>query len=626
MRTRRLLALPVIFAGLIVPASASAYTVTVNVHGAGKVEEVPNRFGEEKHQLDCSVSPTDKAESTVTNCVGGTASGLWNSGNIVKLLASVPDTSTAYARGWRFSHYTDGTAANQINCDPQGTTGTHTSAECEFQIFANLYIDLYFDDTHGPTDTTVTGGPTGTTNGTAPTFNFNAASDPDATFECWLDRPGSGDGTFAPCGGEFDKSEQYTVAGDGTYTFHVRSRDLSGNLGADTASDSRTFVLDTTAPAAPSITAAPDSVSNDTSPTFEFGGEAGASYQCALDSDTYSSCTSPHTFAGPLGDGAHTFKVRATDSVGNGPGAISTYTWTIDTAGPDTTLLTGPAAGSSSPATSATFTFSTPEGGATFQCRIDAEAFAPCTSPHSRTGLANGDHTFQVRAVDAAGNPDPSPASRTWNVNSLDADRDGHNRPQDCDDGNAAIHPGAVEVVDDGIDQDCKDGDLVNLDRDGDGIPRPADCDDANAAIRPGAFDVPEDGVIQDCDGTDARWQMPNSTLSYLFGFKGKRARAVRLEVGRVPAGGKVQVRCVGGRKKGCKFKQRSVAVRNQGAKLLKVVRKLRLKPGAVLEVRVSAPGMATKVSRFTIRKRPRQPRLKSGCLKPGATRLSTCA
>jgi hypothetical protein len=35
---------------------------------------------------------------------------------------------------------------------------------------------------------------------------------------------------------------------------------------------------------------------------------------------------------------------------------------------------------------------------------------------------------------------------------------------------------------------------------------------------------------------------------------------------------------------------------------------------------------MATKVSRFTVRKRPRQPKLKTACLKPGATRLSACA
>jgi hypothetical protein len=581
MRTRHLLALPVLLAGLIAPASAAAYTVTVHVHGAGKVEEVPNRFGEEKDQLDCSVDPAAKAESTVTDCVGGSTSGLWNNGNIVKLLASVPTDSTAYARGWRTSHYVDGNAANQINCDPQATTGVHLSTECEFQIFANLYIDLFFDDIHGPTDTQVTGGPEGLTAETEPTFTVNAPSDPDATFQCRLDRP-SGDGAFAPCNGPAGKSEQYFLTTDGTYTFRVRSFDPSGNEGSDTTTDTRTLTLDTTPPTAPSITGAPAPESNDTSPSFAFASESGASFQCALDSDTYSACSSPYTYAGPVADGPHTFKVRAFDSLANGPGAIRTHTWTVDTVAPGTTLLSGPAAGSSSNTSFATFTFSSPDPGATFQCRIDAAPFARCTSPHSRTGLPNGDHTFQVRAVDAAGNSDPSPASRTWTVNLRDADRDGYNSPQDCDDGNAAIHPGA--------------------------------------------FDVPEDGLDQDCDGVDARWQMPNTSLAYLFGFQGSRARAIRLEVARVPTGGKVQVRCAGGRKKGCKFKRRNVAVRNHVAKVLKVVRKLRLKPGAVLEVRVSAPGLATKVSRFTVRKRPRQPKLKTGCLKPGAKRLSTCA
>jgi hypothetical protein len=578
MSTRRLLALPVLLAGLIAPASAAAWTVTVHVHGAGKVEEVPNRFGEEKHQLDCTVPPGGMSEASVTDCVGGSLGGLWNSGNIVKLLASVP--ADAAARGWQVSRYVDGNASHQINCDPQNTTGDHVSSECEFQIFDNLFVDLYFDDTHGPTDTAVTSGPSGTTNQTAPTFGFDAPSDPDATFECRLDTP-AGAGSFAPCGSPADKSEPVNASVDGAYTFFVRSFDPSGNLGSDTASDSRSFTLDTTAPPAPSFTSAPPSPSNDTSPTFAFASESGATFQCALDSDSYSACSSPHTYPGPLAAGPHTFKVRAVDSLGNGPGPAATREWTIDTVAPDTTLLSGPAAGSTSPSDSATFTFSSPQSGATFQCRIDAEAFSACTSPHTRSALANGDHTFQVRAVDAAGNADGSPASRTWTVN--------------------------------------------DLDRDGDGIPRPADCDDGNATIRPGAFDVPEDGIDQDCDGVDARWLTPNTSLTYLFAFQGKRTRVAVLRVRRVPPGGTVQVRCVGGRKKGCKFKQRGVRVRNKVAKPIKVVRKLRLKPGAVLEVRISVPGMATKVSRFTIRKRPKQPRLKTACLKPGAKRLSAC-
>ncbi len=76
----------------------------------------------------------------------------------------------------------------------------------------------------------------------------------------------------------------------------------------------------------------------------------------------------------------------------------------------------------------------------------------------------------------------------------------------DCDDGDAAIGPGAVEVCDDAIDQDC-DGTALVSDGDADGAVALAcggdDCDDADAAIRPGAAELCGDGVDQDCDGGD---------------------------------------------------------------------------------------------------------------------------
>lgn len=78
---------------------------------------------------------------------------------------------------------------------------------------------------------------------------------------------------------------------------------------------------------------------------------------------------------------------------------------------PDTTITDGPT-GNVTVGASLAYMF-TSDTGTSFECRVDAAAFAACTSPHTITALA-GLHAFEVRAIDADGDPDPTPAARGY--------------------------------------------------------------------------------------------------------------------------------------------------------------------------------------------------------------------
>ena len=82
-----------------------------------------------------------------------------------------------------------------------------------------------------------------------------------------------------------------------------------------------------------------------------------------------------------------------------------------------------------------------------------------------------------------------------------DGDGDGYSAkgdPEDCDDTDANIHPGADElsgaVCDDNEDNDC-DGEVDNCDEDGDGHPSNLDCDDHDPLVNLAADEI--------CDGKD---------------------------------------------------------------------------------------------------------------------------
>jgi len=196
---------------------------------------------------------------------------------------------------------------------------------------------------------------------------------------------------------------------DGAYTAQAEQSDVGGNTGVSAPS---TFTVDTTGPAA-AIVSSPNDPSNSSSPSFGFtASEPGSSFECSLDGGSFAACTSPKSYSG-LADGLHTFSVRARDALGN-PGSSVSYSWTIDTVPPAVpTIASGPSDPSGS--SSATFTFSSSDSGASLVCSLDAATFAACTSPATFSGLVDGAHTFRVQAVDAAGNRS-TPATATWTI------------------------------------------------------------------------------------------------------------------------------------------------------------------------------------------------------------------
>jgi hypothetical protein len=250
-------------------------------------------------------------------------------------------------------------------------------------------------------NTTITSGPPTPTNITDAAFTFDS-TEPGSTFQCRLDGA-----AFAPC----TSPVNYTALSNGSHTFRVRAIDPAGNTDGSPAAF--TWNIDLTAPNT-NITGNPGAASNSPSATFTFtASQANSTFACSLDSAPFAPCSSPATYNG-LADGSHNFLVQATDPAGNTDATPAVFNWIVDTVVPDTTINSTPPLLSGSP--SASFTFSSNEAGALFQCSLDGAAFTNCNSPRNYSGLADGPHTFQVRARDAAGNIDQTPASYSWTV------------------------------------------------------------------------------------------------------------------------------------------------------------------------------------------------------------------
>ena len=125
-----------------------------------------------------------------------------------------------------------------------------------------------------------------------------------------------------------------TVDNDSTSTFTATASD-AGNTSECSAAF--TYTEDSTAPET-TIDTGPSGDTNDNTPTFTFSSsEPNSSFQCRFDADPFAACSDgdSHTASPALGDGPHSFEVRATDQAQNTDQTPDTRAFTIDSAAPD---------------------------------------------------------------------------------------------------------------------------------------------------------------------------------------------------------------------------------------------------------------------------------------------------
>lgn len=175
-----------------------------------------------------------------------------------------------------------------------------------------------------PPATTIISGPTGTVANASAIFTFTS-NEQNVTFACSLDGAPA-----AAC----TSPQAYTGLAQGAHVFSVTATDAAGNV--DPTPATRTWSVDTVPPAL-AITGGPATGSS-SGPhvAFTFTVSDGT-VTCSFDGAPATPCASP--VAVNLPAGPHTFKISATDSVGNTDSA--TRSWTVACSAPDTTGAAG---------------------------------------------------------------------------------------------------------------------------------------------------------------------------------------------------------------------------------------------------------------------------------------------
>lgn len=215
-----------------------------------------------------------------------------------------------------------------------------------------------------------------------------------------------------------------TALPDGMHTVSATARDTAGNTSPSSMAVS--FTTDTTAPAAPVITApTTGTATNDNTPTLTGTAEAGSTVTIRVDGTVVGTATADSmgtfTFTVPMAlmDGARVFTATATDAAGNVGPASMPVTLTVDTMPPAAPTIVSPVAGSTIATTTPNLT-GRAEPGTSVRVFVDGTLLGTVTADSSGgwslavpagQALSEGMHQVRVDATDAAMNRGPDATS-----------------------------------------------------------------------------------------------------------------------------------------------------------------------------------------------------------------------
>jgi uncharacterized repeat protein (TIGR01451 family) len=381
--------------------SPATWSWTVDATAPGAPVVVTPANGSRTNVQRPVITGTAEANSLVTVIIDGVAAGT---------------TLTNAAGAWTFTppaNLADGSHTVRVNAqDAAGNTSVSSNTNT-FTV----------DTTPPPAPVVVAPANGSTTNNRTPAITGTAEA--NATVTVIIDGVSAGTTTANASGAwSFTPAANLT---DGTHTARATARDAAGNTSVN--SNTNSFVVDTTAPAAPVVTAPTNgSTTSNLRPPVTGTAEPGATVTVSIDGAAVGMATADgsgnwsFTPSANLAPGTHTVSARATDAGGNLSPASATNTFTIDTTPPSAPVVTAPANGSATSNVRPPVT-GTAEPGATVTVSLDGMVVGTTTANGSGAwtftppaDLTAGTHTVTARATDAAGNASPVSATNTFTV------------------------------------------------------------------------------------------------------------------------------------------------------------------------------------------------------------------